>query len=141
MGRVPYGKAWPERKKLTEVAERWATARPPKEKGEKSLAEQCQTLGLPDGAFSEYIAQEIEDDSPVDVDPDNWDSVLVFLGLSTSWRKLIPPFGGLIWEGLIKSDVWHEIRDAHGFDGEKARDVYHDVRVMELAALSKLNEK
>lgn len=98
-------------------------------------------MGLPDGAFSDYIAQEIEDDSPVEVDPDNWESALVFIGLSTSWRKLITPVGGLIWEGLIKPDVWHEIRDAQGLEGERAREVYRDIRVMEFAALAKLNEK
>lgn len=98
-------------------------------------------MGLPDEAFSEYIAQEIEEEKPIEVDPDNWDSVIVFLGLSTSWRKLPLPTGHLIWEGIIKADIWSEIRDANGLEGEQAREIYRDVRVMEIAALHKLNEK
>lgn len=49
--------------------------------------------------------------------------------------------GAMIWEGLIQSDIWSVIRDAHGHEGDKAREIYRDIRIMEGAALAKLNEQ
>lgn len=106
------------------------------------MQEQRTALGLPEDAFSEYIQEEADDDAPIEVDPDNWQSALVFLDLSTSWRRQVPPMGGrVIWEGLIQADIWSVIRDAHGIEGAEARDVYRDIRLMEGAALEALNNR
>lgn len=74
-----------------------------------------------------------------EVEPDNWDSLMVFLSLTHQWRKIIPPMGGkVMWEGLRYDAVEVVIRMLGHAD--KAKDIFADILVMEGEALRLLNK-
>lgn len=65
----------------------------------------------------------------------------VFLGCSTQWRFQLPAMGGgIIHEGMIYSGV-RDVIWAHGHTGDRAREIFVDVQIMERAALAKLKEQ
>jgi phosphoribosylpyrophosphate synthetase len=74
------------------------------------------------------------------VEPDNWDSVLVFLACQTQWKR---EFAGmeatLIWQGLDYQGVSVVIQ-MQGHKGQKVQGIFKDVQVMEQAALPILNK-
>jgi hypothetical protein len=89
-----------------------------------------------------FDIQEDETDTGSDhfeVFPENWETVCIFLRLSTCWRKVFLPTGTLFWEGLNLTDMEAVVRN-FGFKGEKARGIFRDCLYMSECALPLLNK-
>jgi hypothetical protein len=72
---------------------------------------------------------------------ENWPSVQVFLACRTQWRRIIAPMTGhMITEGLDYQGV-RDVLWAHGHHGDKARDIFADVQIMEYAAIEALADE
>lgn len=103
---------------------------------ERQLAAQRKAYGLPEDAFT----SKPEEDEFEGIWPENLDSVAVFLCCQTQWRRTFGPMGGMVWNGLDYTGVVTVIR-MHGHRGERAREIFGDVQIMEAAALETLNEQ
>lgn len=80
-----------------------------------------------------------EQESEFEVDPDNWDTVMVFLALQTQWRRELPAMSGkFIWHGLRYTEAETVIR-LMGFR-KKQQTIFAGLRTMEAAALPLLNQ-
>ncbi|MGI9192076.1 MAG: DUF1799 domain-containing protein [Chitinophagaceae bacterium] len=122
------------------AAEHWATPGKP-QGGNEGLAKALEAFGAPEDIQSALLAKDSEDDAgPCEVEPENWDSVLVFLACQTQWRR---DFAGmdatLIWQGLDYNGVAVVIQ-MHGHKGQKGQGIFRDIQVMEQAALPILNK-
>lgn len=78
-----------------------------------------------------------EDFPPVVVEvwPDNWTSVQVFGALSTQWN--VGP-GGVIG---LRYEAMPMVRDCFGISNDDWPEIFHDIRVMESAAVDLLRHK
>lgn len=76
----------------------------------------------------------VAEDEAMGIWPDNWPSLLAWLGCETQWR-VHSTFGGLRWVGLDYNAVDVVMRRLR-FDD----DVFHDLQDMERAALEILME-
>lgn len=97
------------------------------------------------GAPPEYIAKldELEHGSDEDcaVWPENWESVLTFLGFHSCWRKqYLDMAGQIVWEGFYWCDVTALLNEIQP-KRRRRRELIDDLRVMEAAALEILNAK
>lgn len=105
-----------------------------------SLAEQAAALGIDESEIAEFVGDD-DTERVCRIDEENWESVMVFLGCATQWRRILPPMGGaLIYEGLIYSGV-SAVIDAYGHAGKRASEIFQDVQIMEAAALAKLQQQ
>lgn len=101
------------------------------------MQDDLAAFGLPPDAFEEATADA---ENHCEVWPENWDTVMVFIGLQTQWRKeIVPMAGNLIWHGLNYPAVESVIR-LRGYTGKKAQDIFDGLQVMESAALPLLNK-
>lgn len=78
-GRLRGSHLWAEAKKLIEAAEHWARG------GFENNAEvvaQLEELGAPPSVIAEVQQQKTD----FEVDPDNWETVLLFVQAQTQWR-------------------------------------------------------
>lgn len=96
------------------------------------------------GAPPEYIAQLDElangGDGDCVVWPENWESVIMFLGLHSCWRKqYLDMAGQIVWEGFYWSDVTALLREMQP-KRKQRRALIEDLRIMESAALEALNQ-
>jgi hypothetical protein len=75
-----------------------------------------------------------EDEGSMPIMAENWKSLIAFLGCETQWR-VVSTRAGLIWLGLdyVATKV---LLDFAGF----GKDIFDDIRTMEMAALPVLNE-
>lgn len=65
----------------------------------------------------------------------------MFMACQTQWKREFAGMSGeLIWQGLDYPGVAIVIR-MHGFRGDRAREVFADLQIMEAAALSALNKR
>lgn len=69
----------------------------------------------------------------LEIMPNCWESLMVFLNCQTQWRFEIG-MAGLVWGGLVYRDV-REVLD----DMKASAHVFGDIRVMEAEALRILN--
>ena len=80
------------------------------------------------------VAEEEPEEENMPIAPENWTSLMAFMGCETQWR-VTSTMAGLIWIGLDYVGV-KVLLDAEDLD----RDVFRDIRIMEAAALPILNE-
>lgn len=73
------------------------------------------------------------------MEPENWDTLLVFMACQTQWRKEFAGMGGeLIYHGLDYPGLSIVIR-MQGYRGRAAQDIFEGLQIMESAALPILN--
>lgn len=82
-------------------------------------------------------AEAIPASRDVDVWPENWDAVTVFLDCSTQWEAVERWGVGMLRTGLRYADV-DVVLKRRGFEGDE---VFALVRIMEQEALPILNER
>lgn len=105
------------------------------------MAEALAAFGAPDDIQASILeGQQDDDDGTFEVEPENWDALLVFLGCQTQWQREFAGMDGtLIWKGLNYQGVAVVIQ-MQGHKGQKAQGIFRDVQVMEQAALPILNK-
>ena len=95
---------------------------------------------MPDHVREALLGTEREADPDFQVEEENWQSLIVFLSCQTQWNR---DFAGmdatLVWKGLNYPSVETVIR-MEGHKGEKAKEIFRDIQVMEAAALPILNK-
>ena len=70
---------------------------------------------------------------------ENWDTLLVFLALSTQWRREIPAMSStMLWDAPRHSDIESTIRMMGMW--RKATDIFESLQIMVAAALPILNK-
>lgn len=75
------------------------------------------------------------DAGPFEVWPENGPSFNVFADMQTQWRVSVDGRTGLDYLALVT------VMDFHGVATEDRRQMFADVQVMELAALTQMNKK
>lgn len=77
----------------------------------------------------------------IEVEEENWDTLLIFLALGTQWRKQYAGMDGtLVYLGLDYPGLEVVIR-MNGFKGKKAREIFDGIQLMESVALPLLNKR
>jgi CRISPR/Cas system-associated protein Cas7 (RAMP superfamily) len=70
---------------------------------------------------------------------ENWDTLMVFLSLSTQWRREIPAMAGqMLWHGLDYTAVESVLRLMGHW--AKRQEIFESLQIMEAAALPVLNK-
>lgn len=93
---------------------------------------------MPDDVAAGIVDEEREQEA-FDVYADNWESVGAFALLETQWRLAVGATR-VVWLGLDYGSV-PVILDALGVTGDRRRELFADLRVMERAALAVRNEQ
>lgn len=134
------------RKKLIAAAQHWATGEKPA-KNADGLTDDLKVLGVSSSQLStpgwaeaaeEDRAGERERTDEFPVWRENWETLQVFLALSSNWRTLVFPDGTIRYQGIeysaIKTAMW-------GLEvpRKRRREVFAGLRVMEEAALISLS--
>ena len=70
-----------------------------------------------------------------DVDPANWDAVMLFLRCETQWDMAIPPMGGKVIHLRLNYPAVDVAIRRSGFRGVRGNELFADLQVMERAAL------
>ena len=96
--------------------------------------------GAPPDVIERTLARESEAEHDVlEIWPEHWNTVMVFLALSTQWKREIPAMSGtMIWHGLDYAAIEPVIR-LMGFWKERA-EIFSGLQIMEHAALQALNK-
>lgn len=79
-------------------------------------------------------------DEPVNVLPDNWESLRVFTAIRTQWRYVSCGMAGFLATGLdyaVLPEVWKLV----GIPRKRRNAVFHDLLIMEAAAMSMINDR
>lgn len=83
-------------------------------------------------------ADGIEADE-LEIWPENWETVLTFLTLSTQWRREIPAMSDrVLWHGIPHSEIEPTLR-LLGY-ARRARTIFPGLKTMEAEAIKLLNE-
>lgn len=92
---------------------------------------------MPREAYEHLLTEE---DDHFHCDHDNWTTLMVFLALSTQWRKEYAGMSGeLIYHGLAYNSVEATIRML-GYEKE-TKSIFDGLRIMEATALPLLNRR
>lgn len=118
-------------KKLIEAARHWAgggrTFAP-----DESIAQALEQIGAPAHVIQQTREQAGADD--FEVLPENWETVQIFLHLSTSWSTVSLGMGAACRFGIPATEIESTLR-MWGVRGRKQRKLLLDIRMMEQAAL------
>lgn len=79
-------------------------------------------------------------EEPVDILPDCWESLRVFTAMRTQWRYVSCGMAGFIATGLdygVLPEIWERTE----VPKKRRNTVFHDLIVMESAAMAVINEK
>lgn len=97
-------------------------------------------FGAPADLINRTVEAESEEPEAFEVWEENWHTVMLFLSLTTQWRKEIPAMSAIqIWHGLDYQGVeatirmmglWHECRE-----------LFEGIQTMETEALKHLNKR
>lgn len=97
--------------------------------------------GAPQEVIDATLKRERDKDGVFEVEPENWDALMVFLGCQTQWRREFAGMSGeLIFQGLDYTGVTVVIR-MMGHRGQQARYIFTDLQILEAAALTELNKR
>ena len=98
-------------------------------------------FGATDDQIGDVLSRQVEIDTDFEVEPDNWDTLMVFLSCQTQWHKEFAGMDGtLIWHGLNYPGISVVIR-MQGYRGQDAKDIFAGLQMMEAAALPLLNKR
>lgn len=123
------------------MAKAWAD--PPSEISRSSVAEDLRRQGIPEESIA-TLAKAMEaapEERVIEVEAENLDAWMVFQTLATQWVKAYVGMEGVVvFQGLNYLGVDVAIR-MQGYRGQKARDIFQDIQVMEFTALPILNRR
>jgi hypothetical protein len=96
--------------------------------------------GAPPDVIERTLARESEAENDLlEIWPEHWNTVTVFLALSTQWKREIPAMSGtMIWRGMDYAAIEPVIR-LMGFWSERA-EIFGGLQIMEKAAINVLNK-
>lgn len=104
------------------------------------MQRQAKALGLPEDAFQGYLdardtLRAPDEPAAFEVDPANWDAVMLFLRCETQWDIAIPPMGGAVIHLRMNYPALDVAIRRAGFRGAQGRALFADLQMMERAAL------
>ena len=125
------------RKKLEAVARYWAGDRDQNTaKVDRNVVDGLIAMCAPAEIIAAAQSQLIGEDDDCEVWPENWQSVTLFLALSTQWN--VSPAGSALGINYVSIE---SIMRIFSIKKKKRMTMFDDIRLMELAALSVLREK
>ena len=126
-------------KKLIEVARAWACG-DLGDNGADDAAEKARAMGVDEAQIQRDIAAMRAAAPVIDLWPCNEPALRVFAAVSSQWRTAPLPGGGVWWQG-IDYGVLPGVLRMMGIARREWADLFDDLRVMERAAASALNER